>query len=251
MIHFVGAGPGDPELLTRKGERLLRAAQVCVWAGSLVNPALLEFLPGECVAHDSASMDLEAIINVLAEAHRQGLPAVRLHTGDPSIYGAINEQMDRLDALGIPYQVVPGVSSFQGAAAALASELTAPEVSQAVLLTRVAGRTPMPAGQDLATLCAGKPTLCLFLSIDRCAEVCAQLAGIYGADCPAATVYRATWPDERILRGTLADLAAQVQAAGVTRQGLLLVGRALGRHAPVSKLYDAAFAHGWRAASDG
>lgn len=244
-VYFVGAGPGDPELLTRKAERLLRSARCCIYAGSLVNPQLLDLLPPSAQRHDSARMDLGQIIAVIERAQRDGIDVIRLHTGEPAIYGAIGEQMDALDRLGIEYEVVPGISSFQAAAAALRVELTAPEVSQTIILTRTAGRTPMPASEELSKLAASRATLCIFLSSDKLAEVAATLTPHYGAECPAAVVYHASWPDQKVVRGMLADIAAR--SAGITRTAMVLVGHALARPlAHASKLYDANFRHGYR-----
>jgi precorrin-4/cobalt-precorrin-4 C11-methyltransferase len=249
-IYFVGAGPGDPELLTVKARRLLASARLCIYAGSLVNPDLLKLLPADAQRHDSASMNLDEIVGLFENAHHEGVDVVRLHTGEPSIYGAIGEQMDALDRLGIEYEVVPGISSFQAAAAALRVELTAPEIAQTVILTRTPGRTPMPPSEDLAGLARSRATLCIFLSTDRIAELTGMLAEHYGQDCPAALVYHASWPDERILRGTLADIAGRVQAEGIQRTAIFLVGHALARPAAVtSKLYDKSFAHGYRKGS--
>jgi len=246
-VYFVGAGPGDPELLTIKAERLLRSARCCVYAGSLVNPAILQLLPPEAERHDSAGMALPQIISVIQQAHRQDLDVVRLHTGEPSIYGAIGEQMDVLDRLGIDYEVVPGISSFQAAAAALRVELTAPEISQTVILTRTAGRTPVPPSEELSKLAASRATLCIFLSSDKLAEITATLVPHYGQDCPAAVIYHASWPDQAVVRGTLADIAAAADARGITRTAIVLVGRALARPLPrASKLYDPDFHHGYR-----
>lgn len=247
-VYFVGSGPGDPELLTRKAERLLRQAQVCVYAGSLVCPEILSLLPSTCRKYDSAEMDLQATTEVCRQAAASGVDVVRLHSGDPSIYGAIREQMNELDKLAIAYEVVPGVSSFQASAAALQTELTAPEVSQTIILTRVADRTPVPETQEIARLAATRSTLCIFLSVHKLAEICRTLSGHYGSDCPAAVVFRASWPDQKIIRGTLADLADKVIAQGVSRTAMIIVGQALSRDIPVSKLYDAAFSHGYRRA---
>lgn len=246
-IHFVGAGSGDPELLTLKAHRLLSGCRCCVYAGSLVNPALLDLLPEGAERHDSAGMDLGQIVAVFRSAAERGIDVVRLHTGEPSIFGAIGEQMDALDELGIEYEVVPGISSFQAAAAALRVELTAPEVSQTVILSRAAGRTPVPEDQGLERLAATRATLCLFLSVDKTEEVAAALRPSYGEDCPAAVVYRASWPDEVAVRGTLADIADKVRAAGIRKTALILVGRALGRpFGKASRLYDRGFTHGYR-----
>jgi precorrin-4/cobalt-precorrin-4 C11-methyltransferase len=248
IVHFVGAGPGDPELLTLKAQRLLMACRICVYAGSLVSPQVLALIPAEAERHDSAGMSHEQVVAVYRDAQARGIDVVRLHSGDPSIYGAIREQMSALDALGIPYDVCPGVSSFQAAAAALRTELTAPEVSQTIVLTRTSGRTPLPAEQELSQLARTHATLCIFLSIGKIREVAATLAVHYGADCPAAVVHRASWPDEKVIRGTLADIAAKTESEKIRATALIVVGRALGRDIPASKLYDAAFSHGFREA---
>jgi precorrin-4/cobalt-precorrin-4 C11-methyltransferase len=249
-VYFVGAGPGDPELLTVKAARLLREARWCIYAGSLVNPQLLDLLPATARREDSATLSLQQIVDRFREAHQQDLDVVRLHTGEPSLYGAIGEQMDALDRLGIAYEVVPGISAFQAAAATLRVELTAPEVAQTVILTRAPGRTPMPPTESLAVLAAAQATLCLYLSIDKAEALAATLAAHYGADCPAAVVYHASWPDEIVVRGTLADIGAQTASAGIARTGLLLVGRALARpYAHQSKLYDHKFSHAYREGS--
>ncbi len=250
-VYFVGAGPGDPELLTVKAQRLLRVSQCCIHAGSLVNPTILEQLPAEAERHDSAKMSLDEILAVIKAARERDTDVVRLHTGEPSIYGAIGEQMDALDDLGIDYEVVPGISSFQAAAASLRVELTAPEVSQTVILTRIAGRTPVPEEQDLDRLAPSHATLCLFLSVGKMEEVASRLAVHYGSDCPAAVVFRASWPDEKTVRGTLADIASKVEAEGITRTAMILVGRAIERPLPQrSKLYDRHFTHGYRQGDD-
>ena len=250
-IHFVGAGPGDLELLTVKAQRLLQTARLCIYAGSLVNPALLDLLPPEAERYDSAGMSLDEIVAVFAAAHARGCDVVRLHTGEPSIYGAIGEQMDALDRLGIDYDVVPGISAFQAAAATLRVELTAPEIAQTIILTRTAGRTPMPPSESLDRLAQSRATLCIYLSTDRAGEIAATLAEHYGPDCPAALVYHASWPDEKVLRGTLADIGDKVRAEGLTRTAIFLVGYALARPLPhASKLYDKSFTHGHRRGTD-
>ncbi len=246
-VYFVGAGPGDPELLTRKAEKLLRHCQCCIWAGSLVNPAILDLLPADAVRHDSSGMTLDGIIAVITDCRGRGQDVVRLHTGEPSLFGAIGEQMARLDKLGIAYEVVPGISAFQAAAAALKCELTAPELAQTVCLTRAPGRTPVPAAHTLEKIAPLQATMCIFLSTDRMAEVAGALAPHYGADCPAALVWHASWPDEIIVRGTLADIAARARAAGLTRTGMIIVGRALAGTPAESRLYAADFKHGYRA----
>jgi len=245
-LYFIGAGPGDPELMTLKAARLLRECQCCIYAGSLVSPEVIALLPDACEKHDSAEMTLEETTEACRSAIERGLSVVRLHSGDPSIYGAIREQMNEFDKLGIDYEVVPGVSSFQASAAALKTELTAPEVSQTIILTRDSGRTPLPAEQELSKLGAAKATLCIFLSVQGIQKVVDALFPHYGDTCPAAVVYRASWPDQQIIRGTLADIAAKVKAAQISRTAMIVVGQALARDIPVSKLYDAGFTHGYR-----
>ena len=246
-VYFVGAGPGDPELLTVKARRLLENARLCIYAGSLVNPALLELLPPGADRFDSAAMNLDQIVEQFQAARERQIDVVRLHTGEPSIYGAIGEQMDALDRLQIAYEVVPGISAFQAAAATLKVELTAPDVAQTIILTRTPGRTPMPPSEDLARLAQSRATLCIFLSTDRIAELTGMLAGQYGPDCPAALVFHASWPDEKVIRGTLGDIGERVRAAGITRTAIFIVGFALERPTRnVSKLYDKTFGHGYR-----
>ncbi len=245
-VYFVGAGPGDAELLTVRARRLLEECGCCIYAGSLVSPEVLRLLPEEAQRHDSAELDLDEIIAICREAHEGGAEVVRLHSGDPSIYGAIGEQMRELRRLGIPFEVVPGVSSFQAAAAALQTELTAPEVSQTIILTRTRGRTPMPEHQRLEKLAASRATLCIFLSAQKVGEVAETLAPHYGVDCPAAVVYHASWPDQQVLRGTLGTIAGQAREAGISRSALIMVGPALAEPEASSKLYDSAFSHGFR-----
>lgn len=251
MIHFVGAGPGAPDLITVRGQRLLDQADVVVYAGSLVNPELLASCKATCVAHDSAGMTLEQVIDVMSQAHAAGRDCVRLHTGDPSLYGAIREQMDALDELGIPYEVVPGVSSFLAAAAALGAEYTVPQVSQSVIVTRMEGRTPVPEGERLRAMAAHGCTMVLFLSAGLL-EAAQQelLLGGYAPDVPCAIVYRASWPDEAVYRCTVATLAACAAEHGVRKTALVVVGEALGSHAERSLLYHPGFSHGYRTASE-
>lgn len=245
-VYFVGAGPGDPELLTVKAEKLLKSCQYCIYAGSLVSPEVLRLLPEKAHKFDSAGLSLKEIISLCLEAKGQGLDVIRLHSGDPSIYGAIREQMNELDKLDIDYEVVPGVSSFQAAAAALKTELSAPEEAQTIILTRTSGRTPMPRAQELDSLARLKATLCIFLSIDRLASIVQTLTPYYGPDCPAAVVYRASWPDQKIIKGTLMDIPEKVRSSGIRKTALILVGQALARNIPASKLYDQGFSHGFR-----
>ena len=245
-VFFAGAGPGDPELLTVRAERILRNCRICIYAGSLVSPAVLELIPQDAERYNSAGMSLEEIISVCRDAQERGIDVVRLHSGDPSIYGAIREQMNELDRLGVAYEVIPGVSAFQASAAALQAELTAPEISQAIILARTSGRTALPAEQDLENLARTRATLCLFLSVDKMEAIASRLTEFYGKDCPAAVVYHASWPDQKIVRGALEEIAAKAREAGIGRTSLIIVGRALARAIPASKLYDAKFTHQFR-----
>jgi precorrin-4/cobalt-precorrin-4 C11-methyltransferase len=227
-VYFVGAGPGAEDLLTIRAQRLIGQAAVVLYAGSLVPPAVLAGAGPSARLVDTADLDLDAITAELVAAHRAGLDVVRLHSGDPSIFSAVAEQGRRLDAARIPWQVVPGVPAFAAAAAALRQELTLPGVGQTVVLTRTAARaTPMPPGEDLATLGATGATLVLHLAVQNIDRVAADLLPHYGADCPAAVVARASWPDEVVLRCRLADLAAQVTAHGIRRTAIIVVGRVL------------------------
>ena len=247
-VHFIGAGPGAPDLITVRGLRLIERCPVCLYAGSLVPREILAAAPPDARVIDTAPLTLDAIVGHMTEAHRRGLEIARLHSGDPSLYGAIAEQMRRLAALGIPYDVTPGVPSFAAAAAALGCELTLPEVAQTVILTRTATRSsPMPEGEALARLAASGATLAIHLSIANLASVVRALTPSYGADCPAVVAYRVSWPDERLIRGTLADIRDQVKEARITRTALVLVGRALaGGSAPESRLYAADHYHSMR-----
>ncbi|TYO98452.1 cobalt-precorrin 4 C11-methyltransferase [Geothermobacter ehrlichii] len=251
-VLFVGAGPGDPELITVKGLKALQRAELVVYAGSLVNPALLGECPAGCEIHDSAPLNLRQTHRLLADGARAGRRVVRLHTGDPALYGAIQEQMDLLDAEGLDYEVIPGVTAAFAAAAALKQELTLPEVSQTLVMTRAEGRTPVPAPERLSRLAANGGTICLYLSVGMVEKVVAELlaGGVFTGRTPAAVVYRASWPDEKIVTGTLSDIAGKIAKAGIRRQALILVGEALGARGrglqARSKLYDADFTHGFR-----
>jgi len=247
-VYFVGAGPGDPELITVKGRRLLAAAGVVIYAGSLVNPEVLKYTPPGAALYNSASLTLEEVIALIRQAIAAGKTVVRLHTGDPSLYGAVQEQMDALAANDIPYEIVPGVSSFAAAAATVRREFTLPGVSQTVIITRRAGRTAVPAGESLPDLSRHRASLCLFLSSHDLAAATAELAGGYGENTPAAVVYKASWPEERVIHGTLGDIAARAHEAGIERTALLLVGDFLAGSYQRSSLYDPAFHHGCRAA---
>ena len=247
MIHFIGAGPGGEDLITVRGARLLGEADVIIYAGSLVNPALLKYKREGCVVHDSAGMTLEEVLSVMRETEAAGGDTVRLHTGDPALYGAIREQMDELDRLGLAYDVTPGVSAFSGAAAALQAEYTLPEVSQSVIITRMAGRTPVPEGEQLRKLAAHGCTMVLFLSTGLLEQVEEELlAGGYAPDTPAAIVYKATWPEERVYRCTVATLAQTAREHHETKTALITVGGFLGDRYERSKLYDPGFTHGYR-----
>jgi len=250
MIYFVGAGSGAPDLITVRGAKLLGEADVIVYAGSLVNPALLEYKKEDCAVYDSAKMTLEEVIEVMAPAAQAGKTVVRLHTGDPCVYGAHREQMDELDKLNLPYEVCPGVSSFCGAAAALKAEYTLPTVSQTVILTRMEGRTPVPEKEQIELLAAHGATMVIFLSAGQLERLSERLiAGGYAPETPAAIVYKATWPDEKTVCTTVAGLAAAAKAEGITKTALITVGGFLGNEYERSKLYDPTFTTEFREAS--
>jgi precorrin-4/cobalt-precorrin-4 C11-methyltransferase len=250
-VHFIGAGPGDAELITVKGARLLREADVVVYAGSLVDLELVRAHAPNAEVCDSAGLTLEETVSVMAEAVADDKRVVRLHTGDPSIYGAIQEQMAALDSLGIPYSVVPGVTSAFAAAAALKQELTLPEVSQTVILTRLEGKTPVPEREKLAEIARIGATMVIYLSVAMIDRVVAELLeGVYTSATPVAVVAKASWPDEQVVEGTLADIAALVKEAGIGKQALVIVGDVLkARREGVkakSLLYDKVFSHEFR-----
>ena len=252
MVHFVGAGPGAPDLITQRGAALLQGADCIIYAGSLVNPALLGLAKPGCAIYNSAEMTLEQVLDTMRRMEAAGKTTVRLHTGDPCLYGAIREQMDALDTDGIPYDDTPGVSSFCGAAAALCAEYTLPTVSQTVIITRMEGRTPVPEKEKLQSLAAHGATMVIFLSIGLAAKVQeALLAGrAYTADTPAAVVYKATWPEQRVVRCTVGSLAESTKAAGITKTALIVVGDFLGTRYERSKLYDPAFTTAYRKGAD-
>lgn len=247
MIYFVGAGCGAPDLITVRGARLLEQADVIIYAGSLVNPVLLESAKESCVLYNSAEMTLEEVLQVMQEAEAGGLTTVRLHSGDPSLYGAIREQVDALNKMGLACEIVPGVSSFCGAAAALGVEYTLPGVSQSVIITRLAGRTPVPARESIRSLAAHGTTLVIFLSAGLTKDLQKELlsAGL-AADTPAAIVYKATWPEEKVVRCSAGTLHEAAEKNGIQKTALILVGRFLGREYERSKLYDPAFSTGFR-----
>lgn len=248
MVHFVGAGPGAPDLITLRGAELLKTADCIIYAGSLVNPALLALARDGCALYNSAEMTLEQVLAVMVEQEAAAHTTVRLHTGDASLYGAIREQMDALDARGIPYDDTPGVSSFCGAAAALGAEYTLPGVSQSVIITRLAGRTPVPEREALASLAQHGASMVIFLSAGMLAAVQqALLQGGYTADTPAALVYKATWPEQRVVRCTVGTLAESGAAYGITKTALILAGDFLGGGGYArSKLYDPGFTTEYR-----
>ena len=251
MVHFVGAGPGACDLITVRGMNRIKEADVIIYAGSLVNPALLSYAKADCEIYNSAHMTLEDVVSVMREAEAAGKTTVRLHTGDPSVYGAIREQMDLLDEYGIAYDVCPGVSAVFGAAASLACEYTLPDVTQTLILTRAEGKTPVPEKENLRSLAAHRASLVLYLSSGLARKVRQELLiGGYAEDTPVAVVYKATWPEEKIIRTTLAKLPEDMEAAGITKTALIIVSPALGSIYEKSKLYDAAFATEYRGATE-
>ncbi len=251
MINFVGAGSGAADLITMRGAKLLGEADVIIYAGSLVNPELLSYAKKDCQIYNSAHMTLEEVIDVMKEAEKNGQMTVRLHTGDPSLYGAIREQMDHLNELGIQYAVCPGVSSFCGAAAALGMEYTLPDITQSVIITRMAGRTPVPERESIASFASHGATMVVFLSTGMLKKLSEELIrGGYQADTPAAIVYKATWPDEKVVRCTVSTLAAAAEREQITKTALIIVGDSVAQtRYERSKLYDPGFTTEFRQAS--
>lgn len=250
MVHFVGAGSGAVDLITVRGQRLLQQADVVIYAGSLVNPELLENCRPDCQIHNSAKMTLEEVIEVIREAESQGKTTVRLHTGDSSIYGAVREQFDELEKLGIAYDVCPGVSAFCGAASSLKAEYTLPDVSQTVIITRAAGRTPVPDRESIRSLASHGATMVLFLSTSLTESLQRELlAGGYAGSTPVAIVYKATWPEERIFRCTVDTLHETVTRNGLTKTSLIIVGNCMGQEYERSLLYHPEFTTEFREAS--
>ena len=251
MVHFVGAGSGAPDLITVRGQRLLAEADVIIYAGSLVNPALLEYKKDGCRVYDSAKMTLEEVTDVMREAEKEGLTTVRLHTGDPCIYGATREQMDILEEAGIKYDSTPGVSAFCGAASALDMEYTLPGISQSVIITRMAGRTPMPEKESIEAFAAHGATMVIFLSTGMLEKLSSRLtAGGYAPDTPAAIVYKATWPDEEKYICTVDTLAQTAAEHGITKTALIIVGGTVAQSGyERSKLYDPGFTTEFREAA--
>ncbi|MDB6443876.1 precorrin-4 C(11)-methyltransferase [Pseudomonas sp. 21TX0197] len=245
-VYFIGAGPGDPELITVKGQRLIRSCPVIIYAGSLVPSAVLD---GHCAEQvvNSAELHLEQIVGLMETAHRKGQDVARVHSGDPSLYGAIGEQIRCLRTLGIPFEIIPGVTATSACAALLGSELTLPDISQSVILTRYADKSPMPAGEELGNLAQHRATMAIHLGVNHLEKIVDELLPHYGGDCPIAVIHRATWPDQDWVVGTLADIAGKVQAKGLRRTALILVGRVLGNDVfSESSLYRAGHAHLYR-----
>jgi precorrin-4/cobalt-precorrin-4 C11-methyltransferase len=252
-VVFVGAGPGDPELITVKGQRALAGADLILYAGSLVSEAVLAWARPGTTLVDTAPLELDAILQRLIRGHREGNRVVRLHSGDISLFSAIQEQIDGLEGEGIPYTLIPGVTAASAASAAIAREFTIPEVTQTVILTRAAGRTPVPEREAISRLAQHGSSMAIYLSVQRIDEVAKALEGAYGADAEVVVAYRVSWPQQRIIRGTLATIAGQVREAGIERHALILVGPAAARRGSRpetrSRLYDGAFSHGYRGRS--
>ncbi|MBI5493113.1 MAG: precorrin-4 C(11)-methyltransferase [Deltaproteobacteria bacterium] len=246
LIHFIGAGPGDPELITVKGSRLLKKADIVIYTGSLVKDNILKYCRKGVEAHNSASMHLEEITDMMVKAAKAGKHVARLHTGDPSLYSAMREQADTLDREGVDYEIVPGVSSAFAAIAALKKEFTKPGVTQTVIFTRLEGRTPVPASEGLSSLSSHRASICVFLSAGMIDKVIEELLKGYPPETPAAIVYRATWEDEKKITGTLKDIAAKAKKAGITNHALIMAGEAIGDTHAASLLYDKGFKHGFR-----
>ena len=249
QVYFIGAGPGDPELLTFKGKRIIEQADVIIYADSLIDPRVCSLARSDAEIYKSASLSLEEITGIILSAVKEGKLVARLQSGDPTIYGAIGEQMAALKEHGIDYQVIPGVSSLFAAAASLKAELTVPDVSQTVIITRVEGRTPVPEGESLRSLAAHQATLAIFLSAGMIERVVQELLeGGYPSETPVAVVYRASWEDETVIRAALKDIGGELRGRGIKRQALILVGGVLGLEGKGcrSRLYDKGFSHGYR-----
>ncbi len=248
MVYFIGAGPGDPDLLTIKGKKIIDRADVIIYAGSLVNKEILKDAKADAAIYNSAAMTLEEVLAVMQKAEADGLVTARVHTGDPSVFGAHREQMDALKQLGIPYEVIPGVSSFVAAAAALKKEYTLPGVSQTVILTRMEGRTAMPPKESIRDLARHNATMVIFLSVGMIDRLATELMQEYRSDTPVAVVYKASWENQKIVQGTLSDIARKVTDAGIKKTALIVVGDFLGEEYELSRLYDKTFSHEYRRA---
>ncbi len=243
-VYFIGAGPGDPELLTVKGKRIIEKADVVIYAGSLVNREILGYAKKDARIYNSAEMTLEEMVDVMAGSQEKIV--ARVHSGDPSIYGAINEQIDALEGRGAHCEVIPGVSSFTASAARLKKEFTVPEVVQTVIITRLEGRTPVPEKERLRRLARHRASMCIFLSASMIDEVVEELIPGYGSQAPVVVVYKVTWPDEKVLTGSLADISDKIKKEGIDRSALILVGDFLKEGSTTSRLYDKDFGHGFR-----
>lgn len=245
-VYFIGAGPGDPELITVKGKKIIGMSGYCIYAGSLVNPDILKYCSKDTRIFDSATMTLEEIMNIIEKAKEENKDVARVHTGDPSIYGAIQEQMSELDKRGIDYEVIPGVSSFLAAASTLKQELTLPGVSQTVIITRIEGRTPVPETERLEVLAKSKATLCIFLSVKEINKVVNILKPDYGTNCPVAIVYKASWKDEKVIISTLGAVVDEIIRSDIKKTAIIIVGNVLSKNFEYSKLYDKHFNHSCR-----
>lgn len=248
-VYFIGAGPGDPDLITVKGRKIVERADVIIYAGSLVNPEIIGCRKKDSLVYNSAGMTLEEVMDVMVKAFKDGKQVARVHTGDPSIYGAIREQIDWLDRLGIDSEVIPGVSSFVASAAAMRKEFTLPNVSQTVICTRIEGRTPVPEKESLESLASHRASMAIFLSVHMIDKVAERLIPHYGEDTPVAVIQRATWEDQKIVEGTLKNIGERVKEAKITKTAQILVGDFLGDEYELSKLYDKSFSHEYRSAS--
>jgi precorrin-4/cobalt-precorrin-4 C11-methyltransferase len=245
-VYFIGAGPGDPELITVKGKRLIESADVIIYAGSLVNRQVFDCRRKDSEVYDSAGMELDEIVSIMIKAAFSGRIVVRLHTGDPSIYGAVREQCVELEKVGVDYEIVPGVSSFTAAASVLKREFTVPEISQTVICTRISGRTVVPEKENLESLASHRASMAIFLSVGMIEDVVEKLLLHYDASTPAAVVQKATWEDEKRIVGTLADITKKTMDENIEKTALILVGEFLGDKSGQSNLYDKNFSHGYR-----
>ncbi|MCX8131187.1 MAG: precorrin-4 C(11)-methyltransferase [Clostridia bacterium] len=250
MVYFIGAGPGDPELITVKGKKLIEQADVVIYAGSLVNEEVLKDVKEGCTIYNSAEMTLEEVIGVMEQETAGNRLVARVHTGDPSIYGAVREQMDELDKRNIGYEIIPGVSSFLAAAASLRKEYTLPGVTQTVILTRMEGRTEVPGKESIEALAAHKATMAIFLSVGMIDSLVEKLKAGYGENTPVAVVYKASWPEQKIVKGILQNIAELVKKEGIRKTALVVVGDFLGDEYELSKLYDKSFTHEYRSARE-
>ncbi|MCD6232433.1 precorrin-4 C(11)-methyltransferase [Candidatus Aerophobetes bacterium] len=247
-VFFIGAGPGDPELLTIKGQKIIKRAEIVIYAGSLINKEILNFAKDRAKIYDSSKMSLNEITKIFNKAKEKDATIARIHSGDPSLYSAIQEQIDWCEKEKIPYEVIPGVSSFSAAAAKIKQELTLPGVSQSVILTRISGRTKVPPREDIALLARAKTTMVIFLSIQEIDKVVTKLLTEYSSETPVAIIYKVSWPEEKIIQGNLSNIAQKVKEAKVTHQAIILVGEVLKKKYQKSRLYNASFTHSFRKA---